>query len=175
MEEDRKARPANGMQFSSIKLRSFFVKHLNIVYAVKSHLLQSLPQLSAEVYFRDLYLAIQESITDIEKQMIRMEVVFELLDAEVKNEIAKSELSLIDDVFASIKEYDTDPELKDLAILFYLQNIESIEMSSFQILQMAAVKLKNTQIAQLIKENYDEAKADRTLILLIASKYMNAN
>jgi len=45
-------------------------------------------------------------------------------------------------------------------------------MASFQVLQMAAVKLKNKQIKQLLKENYDEAKADRTLLLLIAAKYI---
>jgi hypothetical protein len=49
-----------------------------------------------------------------------------------------------------------------------------MEMASFQILQIAAVKLKNNQIKQLIRENYDEAKADRTLMLLIAAKYITS-
>jgi hypothetical protein len=49
-----------------------------------------------------------------------------------------------------------------------------MEMASFQVLQMAAVKFKNKQIKQLIKENYDEAKADRTLLLLITAKYITA-
>jgi len=45
-------------------------------------------------------------------------------------------------------------------------------MASFQILQMAAVRLKNKHISQRLKENYEEAKADRTLLLLISSKYI---
>ncbi|MDO7743345.1 MAG: DUF892 family protein, partial [Pedobacter sp.] len=59
-----------------------------------------------------------------------------------------------------------------LSIIFYLQNIESVEMASFQILQMAAVRLNNKHISQLLKENYEEAKSDRTLLLLISSKYI---
>jgi ferritin-like metal-binding protein YciE len=55
-----------------------------------------------------------------------------------------------------------------------MQNIESVEMASFQVLEMAAVKLKSKQIKQLIRENYDEAKADRTLLLLITAKYITA-
>ncbi|RZJ87059.1 MAG: DUF892 family protein, partial [Chryseobacterium sp.] len=65
-----------------------------------------------------------------------------------------------------------EPELQDLSIIFYLQNIESVEMASFQVLQMAAVKLHNNHINKLLKDNYDEAKTDRTLLLLISSKYI---
>jgi len=46
-------------------------------------------------------------------------------------------------------------------------------MASFQILEMAAVKINNKQIVQLLQENYKEAKADRTLFLLISTKYIS--
>ena len=78
----------------------------------------------------------------------------------------------IEDAFEAINEQSGESELRDLSIIFYLQNIESVEMASFQILQMAAVKLKNKHVDQLLKENYNEAKADRTLLLLISSKYI---
>jgi ferritin-like metal-binding protein YciE len=58
--------------------------------------------------------------------------------------------------------FKTEPELRDLSVAFYMQNIESMEVASFQVLQMAAVKLKNKQIKQLTRENYDETKSDRT-------------
>jgi ferritin-like metal-binding protein YciE len=65
-------------------------------------------------------------------------------------------------------------ELRDMSILFYLQNIESMEMASFQVLRIAAVKLKNKQIKQLLTENVDEAKESRTLLLLISAKYITS-
>jgi hypothetical protein len=38
-----------------------------------------------------------------------------------------------------------------MSILFYLHNIESIEMASFQTLEMLAVKLKKGRLKQLVK------------------------
>jgi ferritin-like metal-binding protein YciE len=63
-------------------------------------------------------------------------------------------------------------ELRDMSILFYLQNIESIEMASFQVLRIAAFKIKKPQIKQLLKENYNEAKETKTLLMLVSTKYV---
>jgi ferritin-like metal-binding protein YciE len=101
-----------------------------------------------------------------------MEVIYNLLDAEISKGSINGLTGLVDDAFEAIREQTGEAELRDMSIIFYLQNIESVEMASFQVLQMAAVKLKNKQIKQLLKENYDEAKADRTLLLLIAAKYI---
>lgn len=156
----------------SEKLKTFFINHLNRIYFAKAHLVNRLPQLKDEVYFNDLQLAIKETVEDVEKQMARMEVIYELLDAQISKGSINGLIGLVDDAFEAIREQSGEAELRDMSIIFYLQNIESVEMASFQVLQMAAVKLKNRQIKQLLKENYDEAKADRTLLLLIAAKYI---
>jgi ferritin-like metal-binding protein YciE len=131
-----------------------------------------LPSIAEEVEFADLKNAILETVADVEKQIARMEVIYSLLDSEVSKGSIYGLTGLIEDAFEAINEQRGEPELRDLSIIFYLQNIESVEMASFQILQMAAVKLKNKHVNQLLKENYDEAKADRTLLLLISSKYI---
>jgi len=88
--------------------------------------------------------------------------------------VAKSAKSLPPDkkTIHQNRHLASEAELQDLSIIFYLQNIESVEMASFQILQMAAVKLHNSHINKLLKENYEEAKSDRVLLLLISSKYI---
>ncbi len=154
------------------KLKTFFVTHLNRIYAAKAHLVAKLPNIENEVNFRDLRLAIRETVEDVEKQMARMEVIYELLDAPIGKGSIHGLTGLIDDAFEAIREQAGESELRDMSIIFYLQNIESVEMASFQVLQIAAVKLKNKQVKQLLQENYDEAKADRTLLLLIATKYI---
>ncbi|EHQ27415.1 ferritin-like metal-binding protein YciE [Mucilaginibacter gracilis] len=160
------------IKLGSEKLKIFFVNHLNRIYYAKAHLVNWLPQLKNEVYFNDLQLAITETVNDVEKQLARMEVIYELLDAQISKGSINGLTGLVDDAYNAIKEQTGQAELRDMSIIFYLQNIESVEMASFQVLQMAAVKLKNKQIKQLLKENYDEAKADRTLLLLIAAKYI---
>lgn len=162
------------INLGSEKLKIFFIKHLDRIYSAKLHLVSKLPGLEQEVEFADLKNAIIETVADVEKQITRMELIYSLLDAEVSKGSIHGLTGLIQDAFEAINEQRGEAELRDLSIIFYLQNIESVEMASFQILQMAAVKLKNKHISQLLKENYEEAKADRMLLLLISSKYITA-
>lgn len=162
------------INFNKDKLRTFFIGHLDKIYCAKMHLITKLPSLLEKAHFTNLKSAIIETISHVEQEISRMELIYMILDSNYSDCNAKGLTGLVEDAFAAIKEQEADKELRDLAILFYLQNIESVEMASFQILQMAAVKLKNKQIAALLKENFEEAKADRTLFLLIASKYITS-
>jgi ferritin-like metal-binding protein YciE len=175
MEENRKdPKPGQNISFGPKKVKTFFVNHLNKIYAAKAHLATHLPKLADEAHFSDLRHALLETAEDVEKQMARMEIIYNILDEERSEGNYSGLAGLIDDAFADILLHGAEPELRDLSIAFYMQNIESMEASSFQVLQMAAVKLKSQQIKQLIRENYDEAKADRTLLLLITAKYITA-
>jgi ferritin-like metal-binding protein YciE len=162
------------INLGSEKLKIFFLKHLDRIYSAKLHLIAKLPNLAEEVQFLDLKNAIQKTVIDVEHQITRMQIIYTLLDSGYNKSSINGLTGLIEDAFEAINEQSGESELRDLSIIFYLQNIESIEMASFQILQMAAVKLKNQHINQLLKENYEEAKADRTLLLLISSKYITS-
>lgn len=166
--------PEKKINLGSAKLKRFFLSHLNRIYAAKVHLISKLPEINHEVEFSDLKNALEKTVEDVERQIARMEMIYALLDAEIADGSIRGLTGLIDDAFDAIKQHSGEAELRELSIIFYLQNIESVEMASFQILQMAAVKLKNHQINQLLKENFNEAKADRTLLLLISSKYITS-
>lgn len=107
--------------------------------------------------------------------MARVEIVLALLDATISASHCEAMLGMIEEAFSSIHyNIGRDHGLRDLSIAYYMQQIESVEMASFQILEMASVKLKDKQIKKLLKENYNDARADRTLMLLIAAKYIIA-
>ena len=162
------------ISFGEEKLRTFFIEHLDKIYCAKLHLITRLPMLLEQAYYSDLKNAIVETVDHVRQEISRMEMMYAILDADYSDCGANGLNGLIEDAFAAIQKQRPDRELRDLSILFYLQNIESVEMASFQILQIAAVKLKSKQVAKLLKENYEEAKADRTLFLLISSKYITA-
>ncbi len=166
------SKPSPKISLGSKQLRIYFLNNLHKIYAAKTHLIKHLPEIADEVNFADLRYAILETMDDVEKQIARMDIIYSVLDAQPSQAIFSGTAGLIDDAFEDIKLHRNEPELRDLSIAFYMQNIESVEMASFQVLEMAAVKLKNKQIKQLIRENYDEAKADRTLLLLITAKYV---
>ncbi|SOD13794.1 DUF892 family protein [Pedobacter xixiisoli] len=166
---------SQNINFDGDKLKAFFIEHLDKIYCAKVHLITRLPKLLEQAHFADLKSAILETIIHVENEISRMEMIYTVLDSNYSDCNAKGLTGLVEDAFEAMQKQGKDRELRDLSILFYLQNIESVEMASFQILQMAAVKLKNNQIVTLLKENYEEAKANRTLFLLIASKYITAD
>jgi len=170
--QPEKANSWRKISLGSDKLKLFFLMHLDRIYAAKFHLISKLPILANEAQFYELKKAIAETVGEVEKQIARMQLIYTLLDSEVSTGSIHGVAGLIDDAFEAINQQSGEPELQDLSIIFYLQNIESVEMASFQILQMAAAKLKNEQISKLLKENFDDAKSDRILLLLISSKYI---
>jgi ferritin-like metal-binding protein YciE len=174
MEEKSNQSKSGKIVLGTKKLRTYFINNLDKIYAAKTHLVKHLPKIVDESHFSDLRYAIQETLGDVERQIARMDIIYTLLDADRAKGNCSGLVGLVDDAFADIRVHSKEPELRDLSIAFYMQNIESVEMASFQVLEMAAVKLKNKQVKQLIRENYDEAKADRTLLLLITAKYVTA-
>ncbi|WP_316809365.1 DUF892 family protein [Pedobacter agri] len=160
------------IHLGSERLKLFFLKHLDRIYAAKVHLVHKLPLIIDEARFKDLRNAIAETVGNVEKQIARMQLIYTLLDSDPSKGSINGLSGLIEDAFEAVQEQKGEPELQDLSIIFYLQNIESIEMASFQILQMAAIRLHNQHINRLLRENYEEAKSDRTLLLLISSKYI---
>jgi ferritin-like metal-binding protein YciE len=174
MEEQSNQSKPGKIVLGTKKIRTYFINNLDKIYAAKSHLVRHLPEIADEAHFSDLRHAIQETLEDVEKQLARMDIIYTILDADRAKGNCSGLVGLVDDAFEDIKLHSKEPELRDLSIAFYMQNIESIEMASFQVLEMAAVKLKSKQVKQLIRENYDEAKADRTLLLLITAKYVTS-
>jgi ferritin-like metal-binding protein YciE len=154
------------------RLRNYFIDHLNRICCAKTHLVNRLPEAAVAAHFADVRHAMDETKEDVQKQIERMNGIFELMGAEQSDVACHGMVALLDEALIAIHDQDGDDVLRDMAILFYMQNIESIEQASFQVLQMAAVKLHDKRISQLLKENYEEAKEDRALLLLITSKYL---
>src|SRR4051812_38799321 len=122
-ERHKKPKSSAKIKLGSQKIRTFFISHLNRIYAAKSHLVTQLPKLAKEVEYVDLHDAIVETVNDVQKQLARMEMIFELLDAEITSESCLGVTGLVDDAFLSIRQQH-EPSLRDLSIIFYMQNIE---------------------------------------------------
>ncbi|ASU33830.1 DUF892 family protein [Mucilaginibacter xinganensis] len=156
------------------RLRKFFTDNLDKIYCAKKHMVDRFPEIAGHAHFSDLNHAIMETVDDVKKQIIRMDEIYERLGEQNSVAGCSGLAGMIEEAFTAISEQKDDTALRDMAILFYLQNMESVEIASFQVLQMMAVKMKNQEILQLLKENLDEAKDDRMLLLLITAKYVTS-
>jgi ferritin-like metal-binding protein YciE len=170
--ENEGSEPTRGIKLGPKNLSIFFISHLNKIYCAKQHLIKMLPELKELATFSDLKHAIDETISNVEKQIARMDIIYALLNAEPSDENCNGLKGLVNDAFEAIEKEDFNIEIRDMSILFYLQNIESVEMASFQVLRIAAFKINNTQVKQLLKENHNEAKGTKTLLMLISAKYV---
>lgn len=154
------------------RLAEYFIEHLNRIYCAKLHMVERIPKIAENADFSDLRHALTETYEDVELQISRMNEIYRIIDGSYSNESLKSTIGVFEDAFAAINKHRADPLLRDLSILFYMQNLESIEVASFKVLQIAAVQLKNKQVSQLLQENYDEARDDRALLLMINARYL---
>ncbi|MDB4918160.1 DUF892 family protein [Mucilaginibacter sp.] len=156
------------------RLLKFFTDNLDRIYCAKQHMIARFPEIANQAHFKDLNLAIMETVGDVKKQIIRMDEIYARLGVQNLEASCSGLAGMIEEAFIAISEQKDDTALRDMSILFYLQNMESVEVASFQVLQMMAVKMKNPEVLQLLKENLDEAKDDRMLLLLITAKYVTS-
>jgi len=160
------------LQLGQLELRSFFLSHLNRIYCAKSQLVDKLPELSRQAHYLDLKQAIDETVEIVELQIVRMRRIFILLDATYQHEHCSGLIGLLDEVFQSISPLSGRSALRDLSILFYMQNIESIEMASFKVMILIADNFDSPEVSQLLLECYDEAKEDRVLFKQLTEMYV---
>lgn len=153
-------------------LLRFFSGHLDRIYCGKVHLVNSMPALAEQAHFGDLKLAILELRDNVRKQIDRMNEIYELLQLDHNEEGCVGMISLLQEMFEGIDTHKGEKPFCDLSLIFYLQNIESIETTSFQMLQLTASKLGNEKVDQLLRESFDEAGEDRGLLLQIGEKFL---
>ncbi len=154
------------------QLKTYFIDHLSRIYCGKQHIVDRFPELVTRAEFKDIRLAICETVDDVKTQIARMDEIFKKLGEDVKMGPCLGLKALLDEAANAINEQRDDAIMRDMAILFYLQNIESTEVASFQVLRMVARALNNAEISQLLLENFDEAKEDRNLLLELTKKYL---
>jgi ferritin-like metal-binding protein YciE len=153
-------------------LLKFFSGHLDRIYCGKEHLVNSMPALADHANFGDLKLAILELRDDVRKQIDRMNIIYELLQLDRNEEGCMGMIALLQEMFEGIDTHKGEKPFCDLSLIFYLQNIESIETTSFQMLRLTAAKLGNDEVDQLLRESFDEAGEDRGLLLQIGEKFL---
>lgn len=154
------------------ELKQFFVSHLNRIYCAKSQLEQKLPIIAANSYSLDLLLAVSQTIEVVTIHIGRLEEIYARLGTSYTPESCIGLQGFLDEAFQSIGPPLDRPSLRDLSIVFYMQNIESIEMASFEVMTRVADKLNEWNVGQLLRECYDEARHDKALFSSIVGQYL---
>lgn len=159
------------VQLDDKLLKRTFLEHLNYIYHGKINLLSFFAEVREIATLQVLKMAIQEGIDDTESQLSQMdEIYISIEEKPSKTSILSIKATMLEAYLSAIKGGKTQME-RDVFILFYLQQIEGIEITYFKVLKnlASAIGYSNT----FIDQPFDIAVENRILFEQIYKEYIS--
>jgi ferritin-like metal-binding protein YciE len=154
-------------------LKHLFTHNLNKLYYGKLYIKNNLDHLIEVASFKALQLALQELQDDVDKQLGRLNEIYQTLNITPSNEECIPVKAIFKETFALEKKGIGQELLGDMNIMLYMQLIEHININAFRMLRILAKHLKLTEIEQLLLESFDESIDDDRLFMLITTEYLH--
>jgi ferritin-like metal-binding protein YciE len=159
------------VQIDDRLLKKTFLEHLNYIYYGKHYLSDFFNELKELASLKILQMAIQEGIDDTESQIEQMDEIYSAV-AEKPSKISTLSLKAmtLEAYLTTIKSGKTPLE-KDVFILFYLQQIEGVEIIYYKVLKnlAKAIGYSNT----FLDQPFDLAVENKILFEEIYKEYIS--
>lgn len=139
-------------------LDDLFEEVLKDIYSAEKQLVDALPELAKAADNEDLQDAFEKHHQETERQVDRLEKIFERLGID-KNEEETCEAmeGLIEESNKIMDEFDRSP-VRDSALIIAAQKVEHYEIASYGSLVELADVLGYTKIAEMLERTLDEEK-----------------
>ena len=139
-------------------LHTLLVTELKDLYSAETQLTKALPKMAKAACTAELRTAIEEHLAETEKQVERLETIFEQLEASPKGKKCKAMAGLIEEGKEVIDE-DGEDSVKDAALIGAAQKVEHYEIAGYGTARTFAQLLGLDEIANLLQETLDEESA----------------
>lgn len=149
-----------------------FLHVVQDIYYAENQIVKSLPDMMEKATNRDLTAALKSHLGETEKQIKRLEQVFELLGKEPKG----TGCPAIDGILKEAEEIAGEVEDKkvlDAAIIAAAQAVEHYEITRYGTLVAWAEELDRNDVANLLQTTLNEEKAADKKLTEIAEKKVN--
>jgi ferritin-like metal-binding protein YciE len=168
--------PVSSMQPKDVQLddkllKRTFLEHLNYIYYGKHNLLHFFAEIKEMAALQVLKMAIQEGIDDTESQLTHLDEIYTSIDEKPsKISLLSIKATMLEAYLGAIKSGKTPME-RDIFILFYLQQIEGIEITYFKVLKnlAKAIGYSNT----FVDQPFDIAVENKILFEQIYKEYIS--
>jgi ferritin-like metal-binding protein YciE len=171
MSERLSALQPKDVQLDDDLLKKTFLEHLNYIYYGKHHLLTFFTEVKGIAALKVLKQAIQEGIDDTRSQLKQMdEIYMAISEYPTKTNTLSLKATTLEAYLTAIKGGKTPLE-KDVFILFYLQQIEGIEITYYKVLKnlAKAIGYSNT----FLDQPFDLAVENKILFEHIYQEYIS--
>lgn len=159
------------VQIDNVLLKKTFLEHLNYIYYGKKHLVDFFMEVQEIASLQVLKMAIQEGIDDTQSQISQMDEIYAAIgENPSKTNTLAIKATTLEGYLSAIKAGKTPLE-KDVFILFYLQQIEGIEITYFKVLRNLAKAIGYSY--KFIDQPFDIAVENKLLFETIYKEYIS--
>ena len=147
-------------------LHDLFIDQLKDLYNAENQLLKALPKMAKAATAPELSEAFTNHLAETEKQVERLDSIFEQLGAKATGKTCKAMKGLIEEG-KEVLEEDMEDDVRDAALIAAAQRVEHYEMAGYGCVRTYANLWGYEDIAELLQETLDEeGTADKTLTQL---------
>ena len=158
-------------QFNS--LEELLEHELKDIYDAEKRLTDALPKLAEKASSPALKRAFESHLHETEKQVERLESIFENLGIEADREKCDAMAGLIKEG-QQVLDADGDSSVLDAALIAAAQRVEHYEIAAYGTARAFARQLGNSYAAELLEQTLEEEKSADQKLTMIADGSVNA-
>jgi ferritin-like metal-binding protein YciE len=153
-------------------LDDLLVHELQDIYHAEGQILKALPKLAKAASSPELTSAFEEHRRQTRGQVERLEQVFTLLGRPARGRKCEGMAGLLAEG-KSTMEQDTEPAVRDAALIAAAQKVEHYEIAAYGCLCTYAETLGYEQVHELLGQNLDEEEAADQRLTALAESVIN--
>jgi ferritin-like metal-binding protein YciE len=153
-------------------LRDLYIDELKDLYSAEKQLIKAIPKMAKAANDPELSKAFQTHLRQTERQVQRLEQVFEELGESPRGKKCIGMEGLIEEGNELIKE-DPDPDVLDAGLIAKAQHIEHYEIAGYGTVRTYAQLMGADRQAQLLQETLDEEGETDKLLTQLAESSIN--
>lgn len=153
-------------------LEKLFVEQLKDIYNAEKQIVRALPRMSKAAGDQELKKAFDSHLRDTEKQVDRLEQIFNDLGTKAQGKKCVGMEGLIEEAKELLQE-DVDEAVLDAGLIAAAQKVEHYEMAAYGCLKTYARLLGNDTAVKLLEQTLSEEKNADQLLTDIAERSIN--
>jgi len=154
-------------------LNKFFLDELRDVYGAEKMLTKALPELEKAATSPDLAMAFADHLQVTEKQIGRLEQVFQMLGENPEAKKCEGMEGLIKEGQTMMKDTEAGTTTRDMALIVSAQKVEHYEIAAYGSLRQVARTIGKPELSQLLEETLQEEKETDMLLSNLADMMIN--
>jgi ferritin-like metal-binding protein YciE len=168
-------RSGNTAQKSDEKtmLNELFMDELKDIYWAEKHLTKALPKMSKAATSQELSSAFQNHLTQTERQIERIEQVFELLDTAPRAKKCDAMEGLVKEAQSLLEELPKGTMVRDAGLIIAAQKVEHYEIAAYGSLVQLAKTMGENEVADILFQTLEEEKQTDQLLTELAVSGIN--